>query len=276
VHHERNNIDMSTTMDRHIPLEGASNFRDFGGYRTQDGKNVAWRRLFRSDKLSELTAADYAHLAAHGIRRVHDLRRDSETQLAPTAWPGPDAPEIARSPLFLDEAGPSTFQKIALDANARHDAELSRAIMLEMYTRMVTEPGPLAIYRTIFSELAEGTLPVLYHCSGGKDRTGVTCALILLALGVPRDDVVEDFMVSQVLYGADKNFETRISQVVAASPIGHWSKEALAPIFTVEEAYIERALGLVDEAGGVEAFLIQRARIAPETLARVRDMLLAK
>jgi protein-tyrosine phosphatase len=265
---------MSTTMDRHIPLEGASNFRDFGGYRTEDGKTVAWRRLFRSDKLSELTPNDYARLSDHGIRRVHDLRRESESQFAPTAWPGPNAPEIARSPLFLDEAGPSTFQKIALDANARHDAALSRAIMLEMYTRMATEPGPLAIYRTIFSELAEGTLPVLYHCSGGKDRTGVTCALILLALGVPREHVIEDFMVSQVLYGADKNMKQRISQVVSMTPLGHWNEEALLPIFVVEQAYIERALGHVDEAGGIETYLTDKAGIAPETLARMRETLL--
>lgn len=261
-------------MNRHIPLEGASNFRDFGGYSTADGRTVAWRRLYRSDRLNELTPADFTRLSDHGIRRVHDLRRDSESQLAPTAWPGPAAPDIARSPLFLDEAGPSTYQKIALDENARHDAELSRAIMLEMYSRMVSEARPLAVYRTIFSELADGALPVLYHCSGGKDRTGVTCALILSALGVPRDDVIADFMVSQALYGADKNMEARIAQVVAVSPIGHWSKEARAPIFTVQEAYIARALGLVDEAGGIDAFLTERAGIAPQTLARMRAALL--
>lgn len=266
---------MSTAKNRHIPLDGASNFRDFGGYATTDGKTVAWRRLYRSDRLNELTQADFARLADHGIRRVHDLRRESESQLAPTAWPGPGAPDIARSPLFLDEAGPSTYQKIALDADARHDAALSRAIMMEMYARMVSEARPLAVYRAIFSELADGTLPVLYHCSGGKDRTGVTCALILSALGVPREDVIADFMVSQKLYGADKNMEARIAQVVAVSPIGHWSKEALMPIFTVQQAYIEHAFAHIDEAGGVETFLVERAGVPAETLARMRAALLA-
>ncbi len=267
---------MSITMDRHIPLEGASNFRDFGGYRTHDGKTVVWRRLFRSDRLNTLTEADYAKLSGHGIRLIYDLRRESESVMAPTAFPGENPPAVVRSPLFLDEAGPSTFQKIALDDNARHDAELSRAIMLEMYTRMVTEAGPLAIYKSIFTQLAEPTsLPVLFHCTGGKDRTGVTCALILLALGVPREDVIADFMVSRALYGADKNFHTRVAQIVAASPIGHWSDEALLPIFNVEEAYIERALAHVDESGGIEPFLTHRAGIAPDTLARLRETLLS-
>ena len=263
-------------MERHIPLEGASNFRDFGGYRTTDGRTVAWRRLFRSDRLSELTAADFERLSVHGIRLVYDLRRDSESTVAPTRWPGPNAPDVVRSPLFVDETGPSTFQRIALDDTARHDASLARAIMLEMYARMVTEPGPLAIYRTIFTQLAEpASVPALFHCSGGKDRTGVTCALILSALGASRGDVIADFMISRALYGADKNLQARIAQVVAATPIGHWSEEALAPIFAVEAAYIERALEHVDASGGIEAYLIERVGLERDVLMRLREALVA-
>jgi hypothetical protein len=86
--------------------------------------------------------------------------------------------------------------------------------------------------------------------------------------------VIEDFMVSQVLYGADKNMKQRISQVVSMTPLGHWNEEALLPIFVVEQAYIERALGHVDEAGGIEPYLTDKAGIAPETLARMRETLL--
>src|SRR5215472_3496777 len=98
--------------DRHVPLEGASNFRDFGGYPTADGRRrVKWGRLYRSDRLSELTDVDLARLAGLGIRHVHDLRRASEVELAPTRWPGETAPRLIASPIFEDESGgASTFQ----------------------------------------------------------------------------------------------------------------------------------------------------------------------
>src|SRR5690242_19564337 len=114
---------MQQTVQRHVPVDGASNFRDFGGYATAEGRQVQWGRLYRSDRLSELTAADHARLAPLGIRHVYDLRRASELEAAPTHWPGPDAPTLLHRPLFVDEAGPSTFQRVADDAQARDSAE---------------------------------------------------------------------------------------------------------------------------------------------------------
>jgi protein-tyrosine phosphatase len=261
--------------DRHIPFEGASNFRDFGGYPAGDGRTVKWRRLFRSDRLSELTPADYDRLAAHGVRFVYDLRRDSEAAASPTVWPGPDAPRLIRSALFTDEAGLNTFQRISADEAARHDADRSRAIMRQMYVRMVTEAGPLAAFQRMFAQLsAPGAFPALFHCAGGKDRTGVTCALILSALGVSREDVVEDFMLTQRYYESARNLAQRVSQVVAGAETGFWSEEALAPIFGVERDYIETALDLVEADGGIEAFLVNKVGVEPETPGRLRAALL--
>jgi protein-tyrosine phosphatase len=268
--------DRTMHTDRHLPLDGASNFRDFGGYAARDGRLVKWRRLFRSDRLSELTPEDHARLAPLGIRHVYDLRRDSEAAAAPTNWPGEAAPRLIRSPLFNDEAGPNTFQRIAADEAARHDAAASRAMMSQMYARMVTEPGPLAIFRGVFERLAEDeTYPVLFHCSGGKDRTGVTCALILLTLGVSRADVTADFMLTQGYYDSNPARQARITQIVAEAGIGHWSEEALVPIFSVEQAYIDTALDLLEEAGGIEPFMTKRVGVGREVLERVRAVLLA-
>jgi protein-tyrosine phosphatase len=167
------------TPDRHVPLAGASNFRDFGGYPTQAGGAVRWGRLWRSDRLSELTAADHSRLAPLGIRHVYDLRRPSEVAAAPTNWAGPGAPVLLHRPLFLDETGPSVFHRIAENEAARHDAGLSRQIMAQLYARLVSEAGALAIYREMFAHLAEPeAAPAPFHGSAGKDRTGVTCALI--------------------------------------------------------------------------------------------------
>lgn len=263
-----------THTGRHVPLDGASNFRDFGGYPAGDGRAVKWGRLYRSDRLSELTAADRDRLAPLGIARVYDLRRNSEAMAAPTLWPGA---QVIRSALFEDEAGgPSTFARIAGDEAARHDAALSRAIMGEMYRRMVTEPGPLTVFRRVFEDLAEAdAYPALFHCAGGKDRTGVTCALILGVLGVSREDVTADFMLTQRYYDSDEARKLRVAQIVAEAGLGFWSEEALAPVFGVEQAYIDTALDLVEAAGGTERFLTQRVGVGGETLERVRAVLLA-
>jgi protein-tyrosine phosphatase len=261
--------------ERYIPLQGATNFRDFGGYAAKGGHTVKWRRLFRSDRLSDLTADDYAALNGHGIRSVYDLRRDSETALAPTNWLGEAPPSLIRSPLFGDDAGLNTFQRIMADDAARHDGERARNVMVNMYVRMVTEPSPLAAFGRIFSRLGEAdAFPALFHCAAGKDRTGVTCALLLGVLGVDRDDVTADFLLTSRYFDADGALKRRVGQVVADSEFGFWSEEALKPIFRVEPAYINAALDLVEAAGGTEAFLIEKAGVAPETLDHLRRELL--
>ena len=258
--------------ERHFPLQGASNFRDFGGYAGRDGRRVKWRKLFRSDRLSELSPDDRARLALLEMRHIYDLRRDSEAAAAPTLWPGA---RVVRSPMFNDEAGPNTFQRIAADDAARHDAALSRDIMGQMYVRMVTLPQPLATLRRMFEQLAnEEAYPALFHCAGGKDRTGVTCALILSVLGVARADVVADFMLTQRYYDSDEARQQRISQIVSEAGLGFWSEEALAPIFGVEQAYIDIALDQVDAAGGIELFTTERVGLEPAVLERMRTILL--
>ena len=261
--------------ERHVPLEGASNFRDFGGYETADGRRVKWGRLFRSDRLSELTEADFARLAQLGIRHVYDLRRASEVELSPTRWPG-HAPRLVPAPIFEDESGgASTFQRVAADEGARHDAERSRAIMCQMYLRMVTEAGPLAALGALFASLAEpDQFPALFHCAGGKDRTGVVSALILLVLGVAREDVVADFMLTQRYYDSDARRAAHIAGVIASFEPGFFSEAALGPVFRVEPGYLETALEVIEADGGAEAFLAGRCGVDASTFERLRGTLL--
>jgi protein-tyrosine phosphatase len=261
--------------DRHIPLQGASNFRDFGGYPAAQGRMVARGRLFRSDRLSDLTAQDYAALGAYRIRFVYDLRRGSELQSSPTRWAGEAAPELIHVPMFLDGTHQNVLQRAA-DLGEKRDADLARKIMRDMYFRMVTEPHALATLGRIFSRLAApGAFPALFHCAAGKDRTGVTCALILASLGVSREDIVEDFMLTGKHYDALASLDRNIPQVVGATNAGEWPREALLPIFGVEPAYIDTALDQVEAEGGVEAFLQGKLGVSADVVERLRAQLLA-
>ncbi|MDB5425872.1 MAG: protein tyrosine/serine phosphatase [Phenylobacterium sp.] len=261
---------------RHVPLAGASNFRDFGGYQGRAGRRVRLGKLYRSDRLSGLTDADFAALAPRGIRLICDLRRQTEVDGAPTRWPGEDAPEILAAPLFPDEAGPSTMQRVLGDPAARNDPAQSRQFMLDLYRRLIAEPAPRAAYHAIFARLAmDQALPVLVHCSAGKDRTGVVCALLHGLLGVSREDIVEDFLLTQRYYEGAREIDRRIPQIVGAE-FTDWSLEALIPIFSVEAAYIEAALDALEtEHGSAEAFLSGAVGLPQATLDRIKDALLA-
>lgn len=265
-------------MTRHIPLEGASNFRDFGGYPTDDGRQVKWRTLYRSDRLSGLTPADYETLAEHGIRLVCDLRRHLELDRAPTRWLGEPTPELWHAPLFDDSVKPSILQVMSLDGDARKDPARVRELMIDIYRRMVTAPETLQRLREIFARLAAAeNYPVLIHCSGGKDRTGVTCALLLSLLGVSRDDVMADYLLTQQYYQGLADLRLGGTQVIDKGMFDGWAPEALVPIYSVEEAYLDTALEIVDrDFGTVSAFLEQKVGVAPEQLLALRRHLLAE
>jgi protein-tyrosine phosphatase len=263
--------DPSEMPARHLPLDGASNFRDFGGYSTRSGGRVKWRRLFRSDRLSELSQNDHARLAPLGIKLVFDLRRDSEAEAEPPRWPGSDAPEFVRAPLLSDNGLPGMLMRVMSDAEVRNDPRATRGLMAHLYEHLVTDGAACSMLGAVIARMASpGGAPALVHCAAGKDRTGVACALVQEALGVSREDVMADFLLTRAYYDAGGQRMQRVGQMAAAAGLTDWSEEALAALFSVEAEYLERALSVVDEAGGAERFLVERCGVAADVTARMR------
>ncbi len=256
-------------------LVGAQNFRDFGGYAAKDGATLKTGQLFRSARLSDLTDGDLSILQQISPRVIFDLRRDRESQLAPTRAEWGDAPKIVSAPLLHDEAGPNTLERVLADPEAILDAAKTREIMIGLYRDFVRLPTALAAYRVIFEALTEpSTYPMIVHCSGGKDRTGVVCALIQGILGVSRDDIISDFLLTREMV-LEANIRARIPQAIDVSALGNWSVDALIPIFTVELAYIETFLDLIEkEHGSIEAFLTGPVGLSAQTLTDLESRLL--
>lgn len=170
----------SNTLARHIACDGAFNVRDLGGYRAGDGRTVRWRTLFRADGLHRVEAADRDVLAALGWRTVLDLRTVVEVESGSYVRDGVD---VVHLPLLRE-----TWDAAAL---AAHDAE-PVAFLAARYLEMA-EHGADAI-AAAFEVLAASTrLPVVFHCSAGKDRTGVLAALVLATLGVDDDEIADDY-----------------------------------------------------------------------------------
>jgi protein-tyrosine phosphatase len=257
--------------ERHIALEGAQNFRDFGGYQTAQGRRVKRGQLFRSGRLNTLSPRDHEIMETLGIQLICDLRRASELAQAPTVWQAAPAPEMLHLPLFGDDnfEGPSSWQQAA-------DQGRVRERMLDVYARLVTLPHSVARYTTLFERLAGGTaFPVLLHCSAGKDRTGVACALILSALGVSREDVIADYLLTEIHYDGLKDIARLASQALDFGRGPGWSPEKLAPAFRVERAYIETALDAIEARhGSARAFLTKAAGVPHAQLDALAQHLL--
>ncbi|MXW50692.1 MAG: tyrosine-protein phosphatase [Gammaproteobacteria bacterium] len=173
--------DLSMSYRRLLPLEGGSNFRDLGGYRTADGQTVARGMLFRSGAMTGLTDADMAYLDGFGIKTIVDLRSNEEISLYPNHWAAKHRIEVV--------TGDYSF---AAMMSGEESGE--RPAMGELYPRLLESIGPQI--KNYFDEaLGEGA-PMVVNCSAGQDRTGIVSAVMLLLLGVPEPTVIEDYLLS--------------------------------------------------------------------------------
>ena len=174
---------MTQETERWIPLDGCVNFRDLGGYATAGGRTARWRRLFRSDGPNTLTEADVQTIAgALGVSAVIDLRNSGGVMAD------------GRGLLALSGIGYHHFPFLERRGIAPPtDGEDSENRLTEIYLWMLQNSGTLMAQA--FTTLAQQVNhPALFHCSAGKDRTGVLAATILAVLGVSQEDIVADYL----------------------------------------------------------------------------------
>ncbi|MCB1645508.1 MAG: tyrosine-protein phosphatase, partial [Pseudomonadales bacterium] len=173
--------------DKVLPLEGSTNFRDFGGYPAAGGKTVVRGKLFRSGVMSALTRDDMEFLDELEIRTVVDLRSSEELDLYPNYWVKVSQLEYAHHDYSMMEMMKST------STDSGNDSKLPVYTPAAFYRTMAYNLKPQL--RTYFAAALQGK-PLVVNCSAGQDRTGVAAALMLSALGVSRDYVVYDYLMS--------------------------------------------------------------------------------
>lgn len=192
---------------RRVPLEGSVNFRDLGGYETVDGRRVKWGLLFRSDNLGRLTDRDVAFLERMGIRLVCDFRTPAEAKKLPDRFPRDERDKYLHLPIQHGEFDPANaFERIQ-----KGDIEwMTEEFMINGYIKNIDNFA--SVWSTLFNRLSDrSSRPIVFHCTGGKDRAGVCAALILLTLGVPEETVVTDHGLSNVyIAGVLERIYTRI------------------------------------------------------------------
>jgi len=248
--------------ERLLPLAGGNNFRDLGGYATAEGKRVKWGSLYRSGSMVDLTDADYRYLNQLGIVMVCDLRSSEERSDEPTLWQAQAAPQRLERDYEL-EVG----QLYAALLQPGISTEEVKAVFADFY-REVPEQFA-AHYRDMFAALVAGKAPLAFNCSAGKDRTGVGAALLLTALGVDREVVMEDYLLSNKYYkprAAQSGGDDATSRMLAALP-----QELLAVLMGVDRMYLEATFEAIETRhGSVEAYLDEVLGVDAAALASLR------
>jgi protein-tyrosine phosphatase len=247
-----------------LPLASAFNLRDFGGYPTADGRMIRRGMLYRSGTMALLTPEDTAQLQSLGIRAICDFRRPGERRSEPTSWHDASVDYYCR-----DYSG-ATGVLVDMVREERTTAADMRAAMLNVYHEIATDHAEA--YRAMFAQMLAGHVPILINCSAGKDRTGAGAAMVLAALGVSRDVIVEDYLLTN----SHADWTWRLAQGEShLSRLQQARAEVLAPLLVADAAYLEALFTHFDTLhGGIEGYLRDVLGVDAAERAALREALL--
>jgi protein-tyrosine phosphatase len=224
---------------RHIVLGGVCNLRDLGGYPVADGGTTRWGQVLRSDSLHDLHDSGMDALIAAGLTKVIDLR---------------DASEIANQPNPFHSHRRVLYTHIPLFARLDLHAQLSRLtevddILLELYCEVLTQ-RKAALSEALSAIADAGPGAVLFHCTVGKDRTGVLAALLLAAVGASADDIVADYALTTGRIDCIR--QDMLAKFVADGI----DRQACSPLFSSKPSTMRGMLDYLDSRyGGIDAYL---------------------
>ena len=248
-----------TELVRHIDFEGARNFRDLGGYESRLGGTTSWGRVFRAASLAGMTTGDLERLAALEVAAVVDLRNVDERRLAPDPVESLHIPVMAAL-MALRE--PPDFSSLV-------ERDHGVAFMRDLYVGLLDHAA--AEFGQVIEVIAAAAgRPVVFHCTAGKDRTGLVAALLLEVLGVDRDTVLDDFTLTEQLLGSAHDSDS-VRRMIEHG----MAPEAAAGAFGAPRTMMAGVLDVLDTRyGGAERYLTDRSGVAPDVFDGLRSQLL--
>lgn len=273
-------MSLITFEDRNYKFDKIYNFRDFGGYAGLDGRAVKTGRLFRSAHLAALSEADRAEIGEMDIQLIVDLRHAPERVKQPSRFPTPQ-PHVHEYPDSPERLKAKVAPHEAFLEHELYSAEDAHRYMIGSYTQRPHDKG----FQTIFGDTLrfmantprenmskdDMSAGVLIHCAAGKDRTGTLCALIQGLLGVSREDILADYMmtldsidVDKIIEPAAEMFSKRYGRTINA--------KSLWPMFSVAPEFLDAAL---KGMGDIEDYALTTLGLEVSELIRLRARYLA-
>lgn len=258
---------------RHLDLEGTPNFRDVGGYATTDGHFVRWGMLYRSGVLTNLSVADLRYLSQLGVHVVCDFRTPDENASSPERWI--EDGDVTHVNYPIGGSNGRNTQAVMQELLAAHPTpEQLRSRMITSYGTFANEYAPA--YAAAFDQLKQDRLPLLYHCTAGKDRTGVFTAFILLTLGVPESTVLEDYSLTTKYLAAPASSTAGAKTSSAVSSLlAQTTPEQRKVLMAADPAYLESTLRSINtQYGSFNNYRRTMLKVSDEDQKRLRDTLL--
>lgn len=247
---------LADSSQRLVHMQGAVNFRDAGGYKTADGREVITGKIFRSADISKLTDQDLQVLADKHIHTVIDFRGTKEAAAAPDRL-------LPNTTYVLSPAGSEHIPDMAKMATLIKEG----GFLEKMY-------GPESVqyygerYKPLFAQLLAlpDTAALLYHCTGGRDRTGMASALFLYTLGVPQETIEQDYTASNIYL---QSMNDRMFQPLAQG-LG-MSLEQVKKEMELRPALLQSFFrAIVEKYGSVENFMKQEMNIGKKEVRKLR------
>jgi len=234
------NAQIEDSAKRVVPVKGAVNFRDLGGYATSDGHHVKWNRVYRSAAINKLTDADMQLLAGRHIYDVVDFRGTEESKKAADRL-------LPNTKYTLCPAGSENVGDWMKIASSLTSAD---SLMMSFYTSTQYFGDR---YKPFFDELLQmpDTTALLFHCTAGKDRTGMGAALLLYALGVPKATIMQDYVATNT-YRAAENEQAAKAMVAYM----HVSERVANDMMAAKPQYLQATFNAIEQKyGSVDKFL---------------------
>lgn len=252
--------------ERFLPVPNSLNFRDIGGYGAENGKRVRWGQVYRSGSIAHVDSSDFAYFEALNLRHVFDLRSSQESQAAPDRLPENGDHQHFLRPLSSATSRTEQFKAL------RHYRHRTGELLLRMYQESFIDANAHHIGDMLTRIANAINRPSLIHCSAGKDRTGVTIALLLTVLGVPEETIVADYTLSNQAYA-------RIAEVMKPDlRQARWAAVSYAqmkPVLLADPANLQATLDHIRSTyGSIEDYLCGVAGMSPETLAKLQNEML--
>ena len=246
-------------LNRHVNLIGASNFRDLGGYETEDGMKLKRGLIYRSDNLSHLSEEDLQKINEIGIKTVCDFRSGIELDEFPSLFSEKTLPKLKHIP--IKTLGTRDLRELSIKDDVTSE-EMARE-MQHHYVLYVHQHKKK--YRDFINLVALGEIPLVFHCFAGKDRTGFGALLYLGLLGVKKETIIEDYLLTNKFFkGPIVNEEWRDT-----------SSEKLQPLFEARVDYINAAFSeIYSSYNSIEDFVVKELEIDSQTLDLLKTRIL--
>lgn len=254
--------------NRHLIFSGVKNFRDLGGYPTNEGKSVRWGMLYRSDGLHKLTDADLRKLSELNLHHIVDFRSAFEKEIQPDRLPADLLSRLIEIPI-LDNSTQS-FQgsrdEVARNLKKIDAVQFMTRANIEFASRFTSE-----MKQFIDVLMSASGRPVLFHCTAGKDRTGFAAAILLRILGVPHDVVVEDYLLTNRYFYSSYRWRLMLLRLLRGKQFASVVKNFMM----AQTDYLAAAFEVIDrDHGSFDKYVSNGLGVTPADIEKLKSLYL--